>query len=84
MLPACLGNLAPGHGRSISSRKVPFAGGFNLKEKISMWIYPVGKKWGAAGIQTPGSFLYKGCKVNHLGIVTAKTDGGFRNNEFYG
>ena len=44
MLPPCMKFLALGDGRSISSRKVPFAGGFNLKEKISVWIYPIGKK----------------------------------------
>jgi hypothetical protein len=29
-------------------------------------------------------FLYKRFKINHLRKASEKTDGGFRNNEFYG
>ena len=43
-----------------------------------MWIYPIGKKmWGS--LQDARFFLYKLCKISHLGDRGEKTDGGFRD-----
>ena len=48
--------MFPANTNSVKLKKVPFCGRFKLKEKISVWIYPIGKKmWGS--LQASGFFL---------------------------